>query len=419
MARIGSILTASLLVLTVLGCTTQQERIYGLLDEVAWTEYESDAWNRIVDQLVAMDRTAARELVSVLPEAWHKGEHFREYREERDAIRAAAARALGRLKYRPAAAKVIAYTTNAYPKEVRMECAWAFGEIRDVPTFDLSTTQAKLETLLVASDPELRLAGAEAVCKFDDDRGGRLLIEALGRDDAGIRRRAESSLLACDHHAVPSLVRARDAESEIQRILFQLRDRLIGTLSSGDRVLRRAAATALGDIGDREAVAALLSSLREDEDSSVRLRAATSLSRMGDQTGIEYLFAALGSTNSGDRLNAIRAVVDAGPAVERELRRLLGEGTELERAAAACALGDGGHQGSVDVLMAALEDSATCVRMNAAISLGKLRASEAASALRSLFSDESGAVAYYARWALARIEPSRTSAFVAAYSSGG
>lgn len=392
----------------VAGCSNASKRIDESIDRIAWTEQGAPIWEAAIEMLIDLDRTAARTLTSAMGEGWYRGEHFREYQEEIDRIRYGAAVVLGTLKYKAAVAALDDYLADTQPNTVRKKMAWALGEIGTVA--DELTGQADaLAGQLEDEDPSVALEMAIALCKMDDDRGDSLLAAALTSGDPEINPRVENGLLEAGVHAVPFLIEVRSREDPVLHeradgVLAQIRDDLVDALKDKERGIRRQAARALGDIGDKKAVEFLAAVLKEDEDGLVRLWAATSLSKMGDRRGISYLFDALGSDDSIGRIKAVGALVEVGDAVEGELIEALRSENSLVRGGAAQILGTGGMKKAVPALIALLKDSEPEVRWNAAIALGKMDAAEAVESLKPVLEDPDDTVAYYAEWALAQLE---------------
>lgn len=392
----------------VAGCSNASKRIDESIDRIAWTEQGAPVWEAAIEKLIDLDRTAARTLTSAMGEAWYRAADFREYQEEIDRIRYGAAVVLGTLKYKAAVAALDDYLADTQPNAVRKKMAWALGEIGTVAD-ELPGQADALAGQLKDEDPFVALEMAIALCKMDDERGNSLLSAALTSDDPEINPRVENGLLEAGVHAVPFLIEARSREDRVLRertdgILARIRDDLVDALKDKERDIRRQAARALGDIGDKKAVESLAVVMKEDEDGFVRLWAATSLSKMNDGRGISYLFDALGSDDSIGRIKAVGALVEVGDAVEGELIEALRNENLLVRGGAAQILGTGGMKKAVPALIAALTDSEPEVRWNAAIALGKMDAAAAVESLKPVLKDPDDTVAYYAEWALAQLE---------------
>jgi HEAT repeat protein len=374
-------LTIGMITALLGGCASTAKRIDEAIDLLAWAKPGSEMWTSSIQTLVDLDRTAARTLTSALSEAWYRGEHFREFQWEVNNIRYGAARVLGTLKYRPAAA-LDDYLANTQRDDVRREMAWALGEIGTVVE-DVSVQADAVAQQLGDDDPLVALEMAIALCKMDDERGDSLLLASLGSEDVRIRERVEEGLLEADYHAVPSLLHALTLEGpgafRAGEVLQKLTDRLIEHLDSDDKDIRWRTARALGNLPEgiqgkaREPLADRL----DDSYSLVRLWAATSLSKMGDPRGTAYLFEALGSDDNVSRIKAIGALAEAGPFVERELLDALEDPNLLVRSGAIYVLGEGRMERAVPALVQALEDTSAAVRWNAAVALGKIGQEEA------------------------------------------
>ena len=134
----------------------------------------------------------------------------------------------------------------------------------------------------------------------------------------------------------------------------------------GDAEERASTAIELGDLGDREAVPALIAALRADEDERVRNWAARSLGKLGDPTAIPALIEAIRL-----RHTALRA---------------------------ADALGDFGGL-ALDALLAAGDDEDHVVRAMVAFALRRIPAPRSIAALWRYLDDPDGVVRREAiRW---------------------
>jgi hypothetical protein len=130
-----------------------------------------------------------------------------------------------------------------------------------------------------------------------------LYLELLKSPSARVRERAAVALGELgDRRAVPALIETLKDEDAVVRehaasALSDLGDRravpaLIETLRDENAVVREHAATALGSLGDKQAVPAMIEALR-DKDAVVREHVATALGRLGDKRAVQPLTTAL------------------------------------------------------------------------------------------------------------------------------
>ncbi|AKB34647.1 hypothetical protein MSSAC_0057 [Methanosarcina siciliae C2J] len=137
--------------------------------------------------------------------------------------------------------------------------------------------------------------------------------------------------------------------------------------------IRSSAAVALGKMGTEEAVPYLIERLR-DTKAAVRSNAALTLGRMGDESAVEPLIDVLesGKEAEGQRKNTINALADV-------------------RKSVALALGAIGGEEATEALIGVLKDDeeALEVRVAAASALGNIGNPEAISTLRTVFDNQS------------------------------
>lgn len=155
---------------------------------------------------------------------------------------------------------------------------------------------------------------------------------------------------------------------------------LLAVLRDGSASVRAGAARALGKIGDRRALSALIFCLRFDPSADVRKSAVWAL-HMGDERTIPALMDALADADEWVRFGAIIVLSKMGTGVLKPLMKAVQHPNVNVRAAAAEALGRIADRRAADVLAALLNDSQTCVRSQAAISLGRMTDARAVDAL--------------------------------------
>ena len=211
-----------------------------------------------------------------------------------------------------------------------------------------------------------------------DSRAVEPLAAALLDKDSILREAAAEALGRID----PNWARSEAAK--------RVGPALVAALRNEDCGMRRAAAEILGKIADTRAVEPLVVALRDTE-YRVRQVAAETLGRIGDSRALEPLMAGLGDHESDVRKAATEALerIDPNWARSRAASRAvpivleaLNHKNSAVRQTAAAALGKIGDARAVEPLVAALEDSVSDVRREAATELDRIdpdwRRSEAA-----------------------------------------
>ncbi len=134
---------------------------------------------------------------------------------------------------------------------------------------------------------------------------------------------------------------------------------LIGCLNDHKSQVRSSAATALGDIGDLQALEPVMFLLAEDMKPSVREAAALALGGLGDRHAVGQLVKSLGANPDYPEVRVAVATALGELGDPRSLRALLvalGDKKSSVRQAAATALGQLGQKEAVDPLIQAMCD---------------------------------------------------------------
>jgi HEAT repeat protein len=247
---------------------------------------------------------------------------------------------------------------------------------RAIGTLGELGTQAVAPALEALAHPDGRVrAGGARVLGMVGDVGdvGRVepLLAALQDPEPGVRAGAATALgKIADPRAITPLVAALDDDDESVRLsadlafrghfplsnLEQTVEQLLGVLTSGSRVARASAASALWRVVNKSctyAVEPLLAAL-QDEEPQVRKGAAAVLGKVGDARAVEPLLAAL-----QDKAAVVRAE-------------------------AAGALGAVGDARAVEALLALLADEDKDVLLSVVRALGELESVEAIQPLQAL-----------------------------------
>lgn len=213
----------------------------------------------------------------------------------------------------------------------------------------------------------------------------------------GLVAALQDSIVAVRRAAAEALGQRPDSDAVVALSQALRRD--------ADAGVRKAAARALGDIDDPRAIPALLDALRQDRDAEVRATAAWALGEIEDPSAIDGLAAALRDIDVEVRRAIATALGDIdNPRAAPHLTPLLRDTSADVRQAAAEALGEIESPVSVEPLTAALRDREPTVRTAAAEALGNIEDARAAPALAAVLHDSSVAVRRAAAQALGDLD---------------
>jgi len=291
--------------------------------------------------------------------------------------RAAAAHALGVI----ADARAIKSLTLLLKDEryfVRQEAAFALGQMGEGAIDHL------LE-IANSSVPATRESAIEALGNFKSPRSITKLIEALSDSNASVRSAAVKALGETQSPAAvtPLLALLRDesgalksqAAAALARLGPVALPSLVSSLRDNRPSIRQLAAEALGDIGAKEAVAALIELIATDQ-SGARPEAIEALGKIGDPKAIAPILSAMRSGSVAVRKKGIGALarfrdsrsVDA-------LVAALSDHNEEVRQSAAAGLGDIGDVNVITQLeRVADSDVSSDVRSSAVQAIERIRA---------------------------------------------
>jgi len=136
---------------------------------------------------------------------------------------------------------------------------------------------------------------------------------------------------------------------------------LIDQIQSEDIETRRAAITALGRLGYRQATAALTKVL--EKDSSMRIEAARALARIGDESALDSLLRMIGDSDSAARQAVVGALNSIGSAkMPERIKPLLQHNDPLVRESAAKIAGYFGYSDCAELLLQCCNDEDERVR---------------------------------------------------------
>lgn len=265
--------------------------------------------------------------------------------DEQTLVREHAATALGQLGDTRAVDALLA-AVNDQENSVREHVFAALGQLGD------GRAVAPLVAALSHGDWPVRRHAADALGRLGDARAVAPLVTALSEQEWLVRSSAAQALdrlgWSPDNGAAgaaywiarrqwgkcvkiaaidPLIAATRDerVRADATRTLVKIGaravDALIGALNDDDDgEVRRAAADALGQIGDPRATGPLLAALNDDHDNYVRRAAAGALGQIGDAGAVDALIAALSdqhgfvSAAAADALDRLGWNPDPGPA---------------------------------------------------------------------------------------------------------
>lgn len=241
--------------------------------------------------------------------------------------------------------------------------------------------------------------------------GAQNLLEALGETEGGDLRPLALVVGWLEgvavERALTRLLGHRDARGEVLEALVRhgprVTDLLIEQLGSEDLEVRKAAAVALGRIGDARAVPALIEVFEDDPE--LTLAAADALAKIGDPRAFESLLARVGDTSAAVRQSVIGALNSLGsPEMPARVLPLLSDADPNVRESAVRIAGYFGYAECADLLLERCLDEDERVRRAAVEHLPYLEDERAAPALVRALRHETPKVRAAAASAMAQAE---------------
>jgi len=237
----------------------------------------------------AMVRTEASWALGIIADERAIGPLAHALKDEDWHVRKQAAVALARMSNgNGKATKHLVHALQHSDWHVRKQAAWALGQLGD--------TRAIKPLIRVVSDDEDPVVQQEAAAALGELGYSKVevdsILDALKDPNPTVRETAEASLKEKGEAATAALVHAlrfrkdpevkKDAAYALTLIGPSSARLLVVALRDKDPEVRYIAATTLGDVGDREAVDALMLALEKDDSPRVRYQAVVSLGKLHD-----------------------------------------------------------------------------------------------------------------------------------------
>jgi HEAT repeat protein len=235
-----------------------------------------------------------------------------------------------------------------------------------------------------------RIAAIRRLVAAGGSDAARVLSSALALPDADFQLEMANNMVETGGPALAALaVVAGDKDSRVRcnaiTILARFEDPgavdlLIRDLTDPDRMVRMAAAEALGRLNDKRVIDGMAAIARNDPDPDCRQVAESVLHRIGRRRLAPHL-KKLTSGEPDHRSEARRAIVAEGSVVIATLTELLDHGNPVIRHAVVDILGDIGDARGLTPLIRAMTDPDDDVRLAINQALGRMRSETVARAL--------------------------------------
>ncbi|MEQ8221265.1 MAG: HEAT repeat domain-containing protein [Candidatus Eremiobacterota bacterium] len=260
--------------------------------------------------------------------------------------------------------------------QIKLNAVKTLGRIGDNRAVD------GLIKLCSDENEKIRAYAVNSLGYIKDKRALDTMFKALVSDNEFVGRYAVEALIYLGKPSVPLLIEGLKHENTYVRMkcasaLGRIGDReavepLIEAMWDKNEQVRGASANALGFIGDRRAFEILFVKMG-DEDTHVQAYSADALIRLGN-FAIDFLIKRLNDDDETIRVNATKILGRMGDsrAVPALTEILLKDKSYLPRAYAASALGLIGDTSSIDILCTSLGDENELVRLHSIEALSRI-----------------------------------------------
>lgn len=232
-------------------------------------------------------------------------------------------------------------------------------------------------------DPDVRCDSAAALGRIKDKRAVKPLIKSLEDTDGQVRICAIEALAAIgDAGCVDKMISTMSSEENFSYS--------IGSDLSGDYLwtIKERVAWALGEIGDRMAVGALMEILKDEDAEFMVGTVLRSLAQLGGEDGLAAVSSYLNKPNAALRRKAAKAFIySKDPGALGYLTGALLDSDPVVKANAMEAVGWLGGGKDIVPLVLLLNDKDSDIRVKAAEVIGKICGPKALAYIRPLLDD--------------------------------
>ena len=308
--------------------------------------------------------------------------------------------------------------------------------LEEVTSLEEEASLGQLQKLFSNGSPDVRLQVVRVLARRRDPAGVDILLKGAQDNDVRVKRLSTDALGYFPSEEVIStlLEQIKDADKVVKlkavESLAKIGDRSVApalahAINDPSVTIRRSIAELLGTIGDSKIVS-VFSKVLKDDDEQVRLSATKALMKIGGPVAASVLSIAMKDANDKVRESAARALGEVGNAAvvpillaainfdevaevregaadalgrigdasaHKPLQRLLKDESEEDnvRCAIARAIGRLGNFADVPVLISLLRDPSGLLRVQAVLSLGRLKDNAAIPALQHVLTADNDA----------------------------
>ncbi|MBI3990515.1 MAG: HEAT repeat domain-containing protein [Candidatus Omnitrophica bacterium] len=275
------------------------------------------------------------------------------------------------IRINPRTVELLSAALREKDPSVRSQSAWALGEAGKYKLPELNNKIiAALITGLKDTDPRVRATSVAALAKIGGKDAVAGIINSLEDDDVSVKREAALALIELKpEEAVSSLIKALDGP---------------------DILVRKYAISALGSIGNAESFEPLKNIL-SSKDTSLKPEVLKSMAKINKKEALQYIVAALSDDYPPTRGDACLLLGSIG-AVDKvdSILVALKDNHFYVRRSAAQSLGELNikEDSVIQPLIPMLNDGDASVRIQACLTLTKLKAEPALQPLYAKLADE-------------------------------